>query len=207
MKEVMKFVKNVKTGVVFPLTRVLEKMRKDLIPCTKEGHAIMRDNVDMPNLYNPFSDVIIQNTEENARIQGLIPCRDEEHAAKIKAALMGMGGDASKQTQGLQEPPAKPAIVVPDLNVNNEPPAEPDSPTKNVTEQPIDAVDPTDVVDTTFIEMLRSTKVEAMDKDACKAFAFEHFGEKLSKTNSEATLQEKVQVMINAKLSETAEAA
>ena len=189
MKEALQFVKNTKTGVVFALTRVLKKMRTDLIPCTKEGIPMAYNhNADMPMLFNPYTDNLLPNTGDNSRIAGLIPCRDEEHAQQIKAALMGQvpetKAEAPDEQVGLQEPPTKPAE------------------TTNVA--PALATAPANAVDTNFIEMLRITNVEGMNKDALKAFATEHFGEKLNGRLAEDVLREQVQVMINAKLSEAA---
>ena len=204
MKQKMSFVKNIKTNVVFPLTNALKKMRKDLVPCTRDGQLIMKANIEMPNLYNPFTDVIIPNTDENSVIPGLIPCRDADHAAEIKASLMGMNGDATQvteQTVGGLQAPSETGGQQSGSELNAGETGSQLNPDEQANKLIADAQNEQE---TEFLNMLRSTDVSTFDKDQCKDFALEHFGEKLSKTNGEETLREKVQVMINSRLAEAA---
>ena len=181
--EEVRFVKHPKSGVVFRQTAIMKKMRPDLIPCTQNGTSLSYEHADMPYLYNPFNGKIIPNTGDNARITGLIPCRDEEHAASIKAELMDFHADESDEpveTGGLTEP----------------------SVSKVVEPIPTTSLDAPEKPDTALIEKLKLTNVDQMDKAALKAFAMENFSEKLNGRLGEDVLREQVQVMINAKVSE-----
>jgi len=178
--EPAKFVKNIKTGVVFQLTRILAKMRKDLIPCTRAGIPLAHANVDMPNLYNPFTNLIVPNSGDNSLIAGLIPCRDRKHADEIRESLMGsaVGADDDddvdvEETTGLKEPESP---VAPPLST---------APGK---------------ADEVIMEGFKVIDVDAMDKAELKAFAMKHFDVKLNGQKGEDTLREELQSLINSKI-------
>lgn len=192
----MRYLKNTKTGVVFPETRLLKKMRNDLIPCTKQGIPIAPDNVDMPMLYNPFTGALLPNTGDNSIIPGLIPCRDKEHAESIKAALMGVGGDASNTTSGLVAPPQEDGEKASAEEAEQED-AAPKETQKAATQEP--------QTESSNLDALRAIDVYAIeDKYALRDIAAEHFGEKLSMNKGLETLREQVQVMINSALASEA---
>ena len=179
--EPAKFVKNTKTGVVFQLTRILKKMRKDLIPCTRAGIPLAHTNVDMPNLYNPFTNSVVPNSGDNSLIAGLIPCRDRKHADEIRESLMGLTAstddnddkvkEEAEETTGLKEPESP---IAPQLS---------QAPENEAMQNNFNVVD-----------------VDAMDKAELKAFAMKHFEVKLNGQKGEDTLREELQTLINSKI-------
>lgn len=174
-----KYVKNPKTGVVFQQTRILEKMRKDLIPCTRAGIPIAHGNVDMPSLYNPFTDKIVPNSGDNSLIAGLIPCRDREHADEIRANLMGLPAEKQEETEvaGLKAP--EESLTAPQLAATTE---APEVPAPAISDE---------------YEGFKEVDVDSMEKPELKEFAMEHFGVKLNGQKGVDTLREELQTLIN----------
>ena len=168
-----RFLKHPVSGVVFAETPVLKKMRKDLLPCTRTGMLLQRENIDMPMLFNPFTGKLVPNSGDNSSIIGLIPVRDELHAAQIKASLMG----------GNTEP----------VTVSQGEPAE----TDQVTETSQTSA-PAPTATQAHLSALREVDVYEMDKPDIQAFVAEHFpGEKLDGRSSVDMLREQLQVIIN----------
>lgn len=91
------YLKNPKTGVVFPKTAVLSK-RPDLVPCDEKGRLVLPDQPGIEEhelLLNPANGMVVKWSEELAGVRGLIGVDNDAQAIATMEQLERVAASTS----------------------------------------------------------------------------------------------------------------
>lgn len=100
-----RFLKNMKTGVIFPFTVTLHENRPDLLECDENGtltHTAGPAEQTAPFLLNPVTGAIVAYSPQMGTRLGWVPVQNSDHAEQVMADLGG--STVPSKPQGLKPP-------------------------------------------------------------------------------------------------------
>lgn len=104
----MRYLKNIKSGVVMPRTDLLAKNRPDLMECDAQGNVVSpgMNSAGAPLLLNPITGTVVPATDALRHVKGLIGVYSVEEATAILEQLNEMEPEAGGPV-GLRRDPVK----------------------------------------------------------------------------------------------------
>jgi len=190
-----RFLKNMKTGVIFPFSQLLHENRADLLECDKHGNLthVAKTEEQAPFLLNPVTGKIVGYTPNLGSRLGWIPVQNAEHAEQVMADLGG--SDIPNKPQGL-----KPPDQVNEVAEANEELDEAKTELAQTQEELKEAETEVDEEQADLVERLKSLEVDKMQRQSLGKLVKE-LDEDLDVNEGElSVVREQVQVLVNNKL-------